>query len=507
MATKSVIQIEVQDGEFKSFTDRFNKYRDTLAKMPAQWGAVGKAIGGGSNAAAKFVAQTSAIAKQFKAAESFAGKLSVALKTADRLATSLGRGSLTFARNIKDATSSLLKWGSLTGLISGLLGAGGLFGISRLAQNVSSGQQSARETGSTYGETKAANVAYGQLLGGEGGVASVLAKINEARQSFGMLGDKPLFGMVGMRPDQWQGKSSAEILPQYLEAVQSMFKKQTAATGGQGQAMIAKNIGLADVLDVGKLTALSQTNLAELARLAESTKKQVELSQGTQNAWANFERVLGAAGEKMENSFIRALNPLIPALTDLSNAAVRAMRTILDSPIMKGWIAKAGRGLEDVAKWLTSPNFGEAVSGFLDAVDKIGGALWGAAEWMGKVFGGDDLTMTQRKKIAAAEKLSKPFGEAFKSEEVAEAAGDSRGRFKSELQMAAMLNAMRPEQARPLAQQMAGESIVSRELLRAITGLSNNVQHLGFSKGKDGGYLINGTGADIVRQSAAAGGH
>ena len=48
-----------------------------------------------------------------------------------------------FAGSIFQATASLRHWSKLTALFGGLVGAGGIFGISRMALNVASQRSSA----------------------------------------------------------------------------------------------------------------------------------------------------------------------------------------------------------------------------------------------------------------------------------------------------------------------------------------------------------------------------
>ncbi|HET8689766.1 MAG TPA: hypothetical protein VFM18_24440, partial [Methanosarcina sp.] len=129
MAARSIIQVDVLDGAWKNFERSVKKHQIELKQMPGQWGAVGIAIGKTQNAAAKFVASIVETSRQFNKANGAAAKMTLALKASDRVATALGRSTLAVAKNLKDATKSLFSWLSITGLFSGLLGAGGLFGI------------------------------------------------------------------------------------------------------------------------------------------------------------------------------------------------------------------------------------------------------------------------------------------------------------------------------------------------------------------------------------------
>jgi len=404
MAAKSILEVEIKDGAFKDFQSRFQKYQKQLKNLPGQWGAVGKSIQNASGKSIELAARASLIAQKFKEADTFAKKLTLTLKAADRTTTSLARHTGTMARNIKDATASLLKWGGLTSLFSGLLGAGGLFGIARLAEGVSGGQAQAGRAGVSYGADKAAQTAYGQLLGGAGGVQATLEAINVARTSFGLYGGKPVFDLAGMKRSDWEGKSAAEILPKYLEAAQKKYAYYAKATQGKGQGTLSEATGLTGILDIGTLTQLSGANLTVLKQQYDANKRSLDLSQGTQNAWSNFDRVLTSAGQQIENVFIRGITPLLPAFTKLSTAITHAIATVLGSPQVNKWVSGAGVGLEKFAKYLTSPDFKDDMNGFLEGVDRAGGALWDFASAVMKITGkifdiGGGLTASEHQAI------------------------------------------------------------------------------------------------------------
>ena len=404
MAVQSIIQIKVDDSAFKAFVDKFKKYQQEVRGSTKQWGAVGKTIQSFAKDVMMFAAKIAETGKAFGQANTAAGKIGVSLKAADRVMSSLARSSRGVAVSLKDATTSLLKWGSLTGLFSGLLGAGGLFGIAHLADKVSSGQTAARRTGNSYGAEKASEMAYGQLLGGEGGVQSLMEQIATAKTRMGMLTDKVSFQSLGVK--DWQNKSSSQLMPELLKAIQGRYTSVPKEVRG----LYAESTGLNQVSGMGGggLMALAATNIDAIEKQKRANESQLSLSERTQTAWANLKRTLDAAGEKIETVFVTALTPLLPALTNFSNALVGGIRNIAQNPHMKDWIKSAGDAITDFSKYLTTSKFKEDIDWFMDGIDQLAGAAYSVAQKIFKVFnlfGEKSLTPREMQKATALKSM------------------------------------------------------------------------------------------------------
>lgn len=384
MTAKSVISIEIEGAQWDAHVKAFKKYQSDLAQTKFQWGAIGKTINATANSAKQLWGNIKTAKNDFAAIQTSTGKIVVGLKAADRAVSALARGTLSVARNLKDATLSLLRWGSLTSLFSGLLGAGGLFGISRMAQNVTSGQSQSQRTGSTYGETKAAEAAYGNVIN----VQSVLEKINQARLSGGMLDGNPIFQKLGMKSGDWQNKSSAEILPIFLEASKKMFVDLQKSTGGRA-GLATGGMGLEAILGLGEYTQLQKTDLEQKKRIYVDNKKQLDLSESTQNAWVKFTQQLQIAGDMIEKVFATSLKGLAKPLGDLSKSLAKAIQTVMSSQFIKDGISGAEKGLETFANYLSSKQFKDDMERFIDGLSALGDAVMNITKFINKWLGPD----------------------------------------------------------------------------------------------------------------------
>ena len=374
---KAIVDIEIRDGAWKSFNKQFEDHRAKLRNLPGQWGSIGKSINKAQGAAAKFVAKISNQAGAFKKANTFAAKLTLSIKASDRVASSLAKHRFKIAGNIKNATKSLLGWGAIMGLFSGLLGAGGLFGISRMAQSVSAGQSSARRTGSTYGGAQAAKNVYGQLLG-EGGVQSLLETMQREKASGGMM-----FRKVGMEENEWRTKSPAQLLAPFLEAL----KKKIESLPAESRALSAPLFAPEGMQDYGTISELMATNLDSLKTQMESEQKALDLSKSTQQAWADFVRDLKSAGVRIENIFAEALVPLKPALATFSKGLTNAIGVVMKSPAIKGLVSGTGEMLQKGANYLVSDQFSKDFKSFIEEMRQIGKAISSTAELLNNLFG------------------------------------------------------------------------------------------------------------------------
>ena len=380
---KSIIDVVLNDGDWLAFQKQVDAHQKKLKAMPHQWGDVGKAIVQGAGQAAKMLAALKEQGAALKNANGLVGKMNLALKAADRSLSSMGRGAMNFARHIKDATKSLLSWLPMFSIMSGLMGAGGLFGLSRLASNVAQGSMTAMGAGTSYGSSKAAEISYGQALGGGGASTALLNRIAEEQRSGGVM-----FRRLGMSEEQWKGRQSGDVLGPMLSALQAKYKQGPEATAKQRMEAFAPG------MDFNTILRISQMNVGELQKEYDTRKKMLSLSQGTQDSWARFSRSLETAAEKLENIFARALGgPLLGALEQFTSGLLRAADLLMNSPMVRGLIAGAGKAAEKGAKYLMSDDFQRDLKTFLEKMSEVADALSTVAEAL------IDITGTKEKRF------------------------------------------------------------------------------------------------------------
>ena len=140
-------------------------------------------------------------------------------------------------------------------------------------------------------------------------------------------------------------------------------------------------------IDFNTIKQLSETNIDALNAFYQAKQKELALSMQTQNAWSNFNRQFDTAGEKLQNTFVNALTPLTPALASFADALNKAIKTVMQHPMMKNLISGAGKALQKGANYLMSDQFSKDFKSFMDELKKIAQAMSDTATFLNKWLG------------------------------------------------------------------------------------------------------------------------
>lgn len=368
---KSILDIEVNDEKFQKFQEQFAKYQAALKAMPRQWTKVGEDMNGALDSAKTKVEKMgvsvgkigATMGVVFGDAINKIDKMGVVMaknsKEAARQFNEMSKNTGPLAKNITNATTQLLKWASLTSVFGGLLGAGGLFGIGRLAQGASDTRRQAQGYGVNSGELRAAQTNYGRYIDVEGTLSGITAAQYD-------LSKRHTFAGVGVNPE---GKTSAELMIEMLPKMAQAFK-----AAGPAGAQIAEARGFTQFVDIPTLVRLSKLNpdeLQEAARGYSRDKGDLANSDATLRKWQEFNAQLDRAGSQIKAVLIDGLSPLVGPLAQLSKSVATAVAAFLKSPQMGEWIESFGQGIKGVAEYMGSPEFRDNIRMFLEAVGNL----------------------------------------------------------------------------------------------------------------------------------------
>lgn len=391
MAAKSVVEIDVQDEKFQTFLEKFNEYQKALDGLPEQWRGAAQGIGDSAKQTDKVLGSTEAIAQSFTdgvaaiasindGLDRLNGNLERANKTqsefnkktsgARKFLNKASKDAKDLAGHIKSATTSLLSWGAVLGLFSGLAGAGGLWGMGRLAGSASSQRFTAMGLGTTAGGLNSSAVNYQKVLGNPVGT---LGAIRDGQLD---LSKRWQFKAMGIdNPDQ----DPAALLPQMIKSARDIFTRNGSSQQG------AEAYGLTNYFtldDLNRFKNMSDAEIDAMTKQAQKDTQRLQLSDQQLKQWQDLNIQLDRSKISIENTFIRGLAPLAPELGRLSDAFSEAVETVLKSPELGRWIDGLADGIRKFGNYLVSPDFKNDVVSFMTGVERLAQVIGKVIDWI-----------------------------------------------------------------------------------------------------------------------------
>lgn len=376
MARKSIIDIEVNDQQFKTFQAQFDKYQASLKTMPGAWAKAGKSIEGSKDAFEVLVAASIAQtlhAKQHAAAQKKADDI---LKTQAERWKDMAHSAKTFAGHVAGATRSLLRWAEITGLISGLVGSGGLYGIERLATASSASRYASQGLGLGTGQYRSFGVNFGRLTDPGAFLGGVSGAMGDLNQRVGLYG-------AGLNEGDLSA-GNANVSVKLLENLKRIADQTDPRM--YGQVIQARHLGqFTSIEDLRRLHAMSGEEFGGLISNYRRDISSVDIPVETQRKWQDFTTQMDRASTQIQTTFINGLVPLAPGLTHLSDSVQKAISAFLGSDTLKGWLTSLDEGIEKFASYIGTPDFDQKVRGFVDDIGALASGVHSALQWLGVI--------------------------------------------------------------------------------------------------------------------------
>lgn len=382
MALKPVLQIEIDDSRFKKFKELFDRYNEQVKKLPGEWAKMNENI----NETKTLTEQLAEIAKQ---QGGDGGKKVQNEKAANKIAllTAGAWGAITedvmnIGRHINNATSSLVKWSALTSAFSGLLGAGSLFGLDRLASSIASQRRQAMGLGVSYGQRAAFDTNYSRLLSNPG---SLLSGANSAKYDY-TSGAYNAFLAGGVSPQFIGSHNPAEISRDFLDKLDRTFsdiKNNKGMIGARYNALHLDQTGLS-LNDLVAYLSASVKEKQELARKYANDSQTMNMSTEAQKRWTDLVNQLDRAWKSIESVFMTRMAAMAPAIEKLSDALVGAATRFAESKPFNEWLDGIGVAIEGFANFIRSDQFDQAETGFLKLINEAATGLASFISWIAK---------------------------------------------------------------------------------------------------------------------------
>ncbi|MDB2183073.1 lytic transglycosylase domain-containing protein [Citrobacter farmeri] len=384
MVAKSIVDIDVNDDKFVAFMEKFKEYQAALEDLPEAWRGLAHGATDATKETAKAKTEGDLLAKAFSEGASAILSINSGL---ERLTDSLDRANKSqedfnnktrsskgflseatkdaksLAGHIRDATTSLLSWGGIVGLFTGVLGVGGLFGINRLAATTSSQRFTSLGIGTSIGALDSTAINYQKALGNPTGT---LGAIRDSQMD---LSKRWTFQAMGINnPDQ----DPAKLLPQMIRNARDIFVKNGSTLQGANAYGLTNFFSLDDL---NRFKNMSDEEIDAMERRAQKDAKLLQITDQQARQWQDFNVQLDYSGQSIRNTFVRGLGPLTPQLSKLSDALAGAIDTVLQSPELGKWIDGLAGGIERFGKYLASPEFTKDVDDFMDGLRRLGQSI------------------------------------------------------------------------------------------------------------------------------------
>lgn len=391
MVAKSIVDIDVNDDKFVAFMEKFKEYQAALEELPEAWRGLAHGATDATKETAKAKTEGDLLAKAFSEGASAILSINSGL---ERLTDSLDRANKSqedfnkktrsskgflseatkdaksLAGHIRDATTSLLSWGGIVGLFTGVLGVGGLFGLNRLAATTGSQRFTSLGIGTSIGALDSTAINYQKALSNP---TSTLGAIRDTQMD---LSKRWTFQAMGINnPDQ----DPAKLLPQMIRNARDIFVKNGSTLQGANAYGLTNFFSLDDL---NRFKNMSDEEIDAMERRAQKDAKLLQITDQQARQWQDFNVQLDYSGQSIRNAFVRGLGPLTPQLSKLSDALAGAIDTVLQSPELGKWIDSLAGGIERFGNYLASPDFTKDVESFMAGIEKLGALIGKVYDWV-----------------------------------------------------------------------------------------------------------------------------
>ena len=374
MAKKPVLEIDIDDTQFRSFYEMFQKYQDQVKEMPESWKGANEVLNAGI---AAVVEQTHNISKNMHAAISAQKQFA----TATHHSLSGMKGLAHQAKSLSDSLFGAVKFVLKAGAWGGGLFAGALFGIDRLAGSALGSARSARGLGVNTGQLRAWRTDYAQVAPPALPESVYGAQRNMQDWAWlSLASGMPLAQAQQMNPVSL----SQRLILQAHEYYQRNRDNPTmlSQNAARMQAFAAMGLNVEDVTRAG------QTSRKDiLAAQAQFAADQSTLRYGRSaesGLWA-FQRQIKIAGQALETLLGQRLAKIGPALGSLITGLEKDASVLINGLLSDKNLESIKHGLNEFTNYITSGRMKASLQSFADSISDLSGYMRGLAGFFQKM--------------------------------------------------------------------------------------------------------------------------
>jgi hypothetical protein len=371
---KSIFEVEIDDRAFDRFKKLFDAYDKALKTTPKAWrnvnAEIDKATTGILDTRDELVKTREGVNKVTQATDAWRRMTGAT----DVLVGSIENRFSRIARRSKEIVLSVARFTTWTGIASGLLGAGSLWGLERIASRAGNIRRVQQGLGVGEGAVQAFQTNFQRFFDPRSVLENIASAKNDPSQQWA-------FSTMGL---DYRRKTEDLAVEMPLRA------KRIFAEGGQN-IQYAQARGLTNFYspeDLRRLHEMSEEEIRSAQRRYQMDLRQFRVSDDMLKKWQLLSVQLERSATVIESSFIRALSPLAPELEKLSDAFTKAVSDIFTTERLREVITYVSEGIEAAGKYLASEKFKEDLKEFGDSIERLWNAVSRVARWIGGLFGG-----------------------------------------------------------------------------------------------------------------------
>ena len=373
MAVKSIIDVDVNDDQFKSFMEMFKKYQDAIKKLPGAWGETEKAVGLARN---KLEDMAGIIQKQTREQEKMRRELDktnyamgLLYKTTDKV----------YSR-IKSTTADLFKWSGAVGILRTVVGAFSLAGFDQLARSASQARSQSMGIGIAPGQLQAANINYARF----GGATPTLSRIAEMQND---ITQRYYLQNLGISREDIEQKSAFELLPQVLRGVGRGYSGlMEAGTTINAGAYGYDQFGLSTD-QLRRYAFASRTGeLEEVSSRLPGRAAAIGGSEDVYRRYQDFIARIDTSWTALQSTLISKLEPLSAPLATLLDAFKNLAASALSSDGFKNNLKRFADWINDFAVRIGTDEAKKNMEAFANRVGEVVAGLGRMVEWLASWF-------------------------------------------------------------------------------------------------------------------------
>jgi len=348
MTDRAIYTIDLDDSAFKKFAETFERFKKESATVQSGWKANEKLIaaatanfkkmGGDPTRAPRETGKSLA-----DAMDAWSGAGWISISSAAKI----------FNTNIRTATGFLAKWTGITTVIGSLMSAGGIYGMTRLAQNVGQRRSSAQQLGTTWGAQAAASGAFLSIPG----ASRIISGLSDATAS--QQGMAPLFNLMGGQAERLRGGDPVESFVSMLPYLKGLAD-QGGSWGSMNERLRAMGL---DKLGVGVdtlrlLRGMKPDELKEMIGAYREAEPRMRLTERDQKAMQDFATAIEESETSISTIFARRLVHFAPIVERMVDPLTRIIEVMgKDNGPIAHFLEKLDRGLTAFGNKIDDPQF------------------------------------------------------------------------------------------------------------------------------------------------------